>query len=483
MSQVKEEFKYDWKGKWIVLLNMSFLQTNIMLQLDLARFNRVVGKRMILLYDMKPNSKCRKVPINQVDMINQYNCKLSNKTDIIKRKLTINNGSLRPFSNRRVQGFKITHKSKISLDGKLNGKNKIQPSQLAQEHLAKMIKHKNSKMARTYPKKYFSRIQYLKPLKAVSTSTYDNQITVMILKSRTNSEDFISSASAIDTNFLNFLNEEELIMSNIKETDKPFISYIDPLASSETLIEILSNYSTNKPPVHFRGLLNESFLKRICSSYDLSALIGIYNSLKKKELSDLFLSLINFLGIALTIDCNSLLEFLSLIIETVKDADLIYSLFNAQQTWEMLISSKYGKCLVEYFMKEHYTDNPSKHSILFSLIDQNFLEYSLQNYTTFVVQVYVSYYAQESAFKRIIKNFDQLCLCRNGVFVIMAGLKGYKNMKLQLLLDKIINNSEYLCNEKYASTMIEYVFKTFGSKVSQSFIDNKLTFLYGKQIS
>ena len=163
--------------------------------------------------------------------------------------------------------------------------------------------------------------------------------------------------------------------------------------------------------------------------------------------------------------------------------DLIYSHYNSINIWSLLVSNKYGKNIVEFFLKDYYSKEQSKHKLLFDYLDYNFIEFSKANYTTFVIQTYVQYNSTKSALKKIFDNIEILSSCRNGIFVIIAGIKGYKNEDLYLLINKIMSYSEFLCNDVYASTLMEFIFKTHTNYSCELFIKTKLNFLLGKTIT
>jgi hypothetical protein len=74
----------------------------------------------------------------------------------------------------------------------------------------------------------------------------------------------------------------------------------------------------------------------------------------------------------------------------------------------------------------------------------------------------------------------ELTACRNGIFVVISGLKAYKGVELFKLLDRIMEISEVLCKNTYASTLMEYVFSNYTAYAATIFINQKLGYLLGK---
>lgn len=245
-------------------------------------------------------------------------------------------------------------------------------------------------------------------------------------------------------------------------------------------VNIYENSTLNKKTdimVKFKGSLASLLL----SQEGTSLFMEFYTLQKNDNIGNSKISYfaeLDFITLALSESTQNISEILRIISQT--DQTLVYRILNNEQTWETLISSKNGKNLVECIMISFFKGNPSCHSKLFSVIHSNFLNYSKSNYTTFIIQKYISHFKTGEAFDLILSSFDELINSRNGIFVLISGLKAYKNDRLSCLLDKIMAKVEILSKGIYTSTMIEFVFRTF-PQFCIDFTNNKLVYLIGKQ--
>lgn len=195
-----------------------------------------------------------------------------------------------------------------------------------------------------------------------------------------------------------------------------------------------------------------------------------------------FVSQFDFKSFALTSSYQSIIDIIKFMTETDnKLYDIIYEMLNSESTWMCLIPNKYGKNLVEGILTNFYRNEIYKHSILFQVIHSNFTQYSKSNYTTFVVQKYISNYQTRQALALVEKCFDDLLSNRNGIFVIISSLKSFKIEKVSRLLSKIFGHVEHLCKGIYTSTMMEFVFKTF-PQFGVDFVNLKIDLTLGKII-
>lgn len=164
----------------------------------------------------------------------------------------------------------------------------------------------------------------------------------------------------------------------------------------------------------------------------------------------------------------------------IQDNEVIYSVYNKEVVWMNLIPHRYGKNTVEFFLSCFFINAREKHQLLFEVLLNKFIEYSMMNYSTFVIQKFVQIYKTKECFFKIIENINKLTSNRNGIFVIISGLKSYKGDDLNKLLDKIMHVSEFLCKNMYASTLMEYVFNNHTAYSAKIFINEKLNYLLGK---
>lgn len=505
MSFAKREYMYVVKGDYEIPLVVDAKQSDSMLNCDLARFNKVLSKRMTLSgkgrkvsrFESFFNSKKQKISTTQRLIRGlRHNAKMNTKKEYAKKKISFTGSTNNIQENFGINNIilKIKSKSAINLDSRLRFMDSSSDvSEACNEDNSNMkkvseftiIDEENSDCSKNEPRKrvkaksrlIINRVNHrFKTLKnnQHNLNAY-NHPGKSILSKRMIETDVklfnYSSDEDIDED-----EEENMITENeINELG------LDLFKSKDGLYKILlACESSDSLGIKSQKILKQKFISVISTSEGIATFKGRYFELKRDGKLKEFFKYVNMIEISLTADCSNLVEMIISITSESEDADFIYSLFDSASAWAQLITSKEGKNIVEFFMKEFYHEDPLKHSVLFSVIDQNFVEFAQSNYTTFVVQAYISYFARDPPFKKIIKNFEQLSLTRNGVFVVIAGLKGYKQYKLKQLIDKIINNSEYLCTSKYASTMMEYVFKNFGTQTCESFIQKKLSFLYGK---
>lgn len=474
------------KGEYKIPVCSPFRQSDSMLNCDLLRLNKIIGKRMTL------SNKARKIsrfesyfktftePFTTttekvVKGLKEHKRKLYTRNEVLKGKLSFNISSCSIQENFGINRMilKIKSKSAHNLESRslqvnndfkadnLSEHSNKQSSLLEIVEEGKLLKKREHTARRIKAK---SKVCSRKNNKLKSIKLYGSKLM-----------EVRESIPESDIKLINYSSDEDEVDNTFRyETE---LEALNPFDSKDSLVSALTG--TNS--VISLSTINKYFVRMLSTSQGIDKLTSLYAGLKTEDLSLIFLKQLNLYEVALTLDCNFLIEFISRISSSHSESEYIYSLFNCSLMWDVLIASKYGKNLIEYFLKDHFYDkNPERHSILLNLIEQNFLKFSLENYSTFAVQVYISRFSSPSTYKKIMKHFDQLCLNRNGVFVIISALKTYKNPQLQWLLNKIICKSELLCKEKYASTLIEFVFKTYGSEVCQSFIYKKLQYLYGK---
>lgn len=248
------------------------------------------------------------------------------------------------------------------------------------------------------------------------------------------------------------------------------------------LAEAINRYeqSSAKQRIETEKMLINSINNLLVTQDGTSLIKAVYPLIKKNSSTRNIITAIDFKTNALSGNYHNIIEIINLIYETdTADGDLLYQQINSEDIWEALISSKNGKNVIETLMSNFFKNNPSCHSKLFSVIHSNFLNFSKSNYTTFVVQKYISIFRSGEAFSLVQLNFDALISNRNGIFVIISALKSFKKEKLSLLLDMIMDKVEILSKGIYTSTMIEFVFKTF-PQFCVDFTNSKLAYLIGK---
>lgn len=159
---------------------------------------------------------------------------------------------------------------------------------------------------------------------------------------------------------------------------------------------------------------------------------------------------------------------------------IIFNKVKYEEIIEKMVYDKNGKNLIEYFIEDFFSEeNKSRLDPLFYLIETKLLDYSIANFATFIIQKYIRTHKTLYSYEIIKNNIISLGTNRNGVFVIVAALESYPYEKAIVLADIIISNLLIFIKEKYASTLVEFVFKKFPVTIDW-FISNKSAYILGK---
>lgn len=227
--------------------------------------------------------------------------------------------------------------------------------------------------------------------------------------------------------------------------------------------------------------LQNNFLGFLASQKTTANLIQLSKSLTKHQLIRL-LSSVDLINACMQAEYNNLIEYMRCVCSADKELqDVVLSRFDNTNIWRDLISNKYAKNVVEYFIN-HFLDNfEYKRSKLYDLIECSLIEFSKKNYATFVVQSYIMKEKSQKALQIMIENLMSIVACRNGVFVIIASLKSYSGKSLQTLINRIVNVSDILSKNAYSSTLIEYMLVNHENAASL-FIKSKSNSFLGKPL-
>ncbi len=195
------------------------------------------------------------------------------------------------------------------------------------------------------------------------------------------------------------------------------------------------------------------------------------------------LILCNNIKISTIIDFNVTDEFINFLnyINRVQEKDsFVMQLFD-YNLFTKVILDKSGKNIIIHMLDKFYSakESPQKLSNIFYYLDNNFLNFSMTNFSTYVIQHYVRHFQTQSAYDLTILNINNLINNRNGVFVIVSVLETHNSTRISETLKLILKNLEIYTNGKYSSTLMEYVFNNFQEAV-EFFILNKSKFLLGK---
>lgn len=264
-----------------------------------------------------------------------------------------------------------------------------------------------------------------------------------------------------------------------KSEEFNLINYLNTHKETKSLVKTFMISNPSKQASIIAGF-KDGFDKLLENSLGADLFIQIYTCQKKLQKSTIeLISQIDFVKPAFSVVHTTLIHILSNLNTEESEIDIVYSQFNNADCWTNMVSHKYGRNLVEYFLSNTYVNDSYKHFILFKVLEDNFVHFAQSNYSTFVIQIYVKCYHKPDSFAKIITNFNELTVTRNGIFVVISALKGYSKSQLEALIDKIILHSEKLCTNVYASTLIEFVFKNFELAISK-FLSTKLHSLFGK---
>lgn len=316
-----------------------------------------------------------------------------------------------------------------------------------------------------------------------------------------NSNSNLNNTKEIDTNHINNITETRLSFESlVKIMYNPYLqkSFLKGITkeSDETILSLIEVIRINQKQV----LLFDQSLDFLYEVYSVLLLID-------KSLTVTFLNALDYYKYACSSEGVVLLSLLHRIKEVNKDdIEYVFSLFNSRSQWETLIFNKNGKNFIEFFLKANFSkqnisevvDNIKKSNEndinddkiiwiqiikqndlerLFNFLNDSFVIYSKMNYSTFVIQVYVEYYHTNKAYHIIKSNILELSSCRNGIFVILSSIKGYKSTYLNEILYTLLSYMEILCNDIYASTLMENVIKMHSDLALEYLIKYKLDYL------
>lgn len=274
---------------------------------------------------------------------------------------------------------------------------------------------------------------------------------------------------------------------------------LNPVLQKEFLYEVQNNYMRIISLIQLIKSELEVILSYEESVLFLYNVYIIYKNTKENEKGDrnLFFDIIDIYQYACMSEGLVLLKLLFSILTSkdsknekiagIFDIEYVYSSFNSINQWNNLIFNKYGKNYIEFFLKSNlfqstHTSNQSNpsnsYNLLFSFLNNSFISFSKMNYSTFVIQIYVEHHHEVESFEIIKNNVLELSSCRNGIFVLLAGVKGYKSNQLTDLLLTILSKLDTLCNDIYASTLMEYIFKTHTNLSANYLINHKLNCLF-----
>lgn len=279
---------------------------------------------------------------------------------------------------------------------------------------------------------------------------------------------------------ISILESQLQVVLQENEEKSSFKSWIAIKSNCCYFLSNVYNFSQQTVSLLIRAVA-KCFANLIAIKESRTVLNSIFNVLNTPMLVKLIKD-INMIEVCISSNYSALIEIMDDILRlNNKEADeALLSCFNTKEKWEELAMNRQGKYIAEYLMTTYFYKEPSKLSLLFEVIEVNFLEYSKTNFTTFLVQCYIQTYKSSSIVSIILKSMISLISCRNGVFVLISALKTYKDDILYLLIDRVIELSDIFSKDAYASTVIEYLFKNHTEYSTRKFIQTKKDSFQGK---
>lgn len=228
------------------------------------------------------------------------------------------------------------------------------------------------------------------------------------------------------------------------------------------------------------NLIKQHFITLLTTTASTQFLIKFFSNLPAKLIVQL-ISDLDLVSACMQPNYQCLIELLqSLPTSNLELIEHILIKFDSVLIWKQLIVNKYGKNVVEFLIDNLLSFSVYKRKKLYELIESSLVEFSKKNYATFVVQFYLNKEKSRSALKSIIENLINITSCRNGVFVVISATKVFNGQDLTELLDKIIQVSDTLSKNAYASTLMEYVFINHTQYAAPNFIKIKSNCFLGK---
>lgn len=127
-----------------------------------------------------------------------------------------------------------------------------------------------------------------------------------------------------------------------------------------------------------------------------------------------------------------------------------------------------------YKFTKYYKYYFKKHQVIFNYIEDNFTDLSANNYSTFICQKYLIISKSNKIFNIINNNILCFLNNRNSVFVLFSVLDAFsesnQSKKLNKFFDSILKNSEIICKNANASTLMENIFQNY-PQIHNRFID------------
>lgn len=473
MSNLTQKFKkakFVLKGGFEIPMETP-KDTDSMLNCEHLQIQKLINKtltapiQLIRLHSLKLGLKCEK---STMDLINGLKMKYINKT----KNLSNNRGGLDLLFNHLSSKRSIIYCEPVKR--KYKSSNQLFKSRYGLRYPSRSSSLCKSNQKNTKKKKHIRRVR-----KCQIRNRYKLLLKKLFTILKTSNIDEGGLSQYIDEEEpepIEVINEELPLESNYSEDLSIY------LKSKEAIDSLIRFYLKAETEVQYRILkdLIKEFGTILQNANGIEVTVYLLELMHSKGID--IKELISSLKLEIYSNCSGYLRLIQLFDHFVNNQHIteeMYNQFNSKNCWIQLITSKFGRNLVEYFLNHSLLKSPTFHTTMFEVIEENFVYYARSNYSTFVVQTYIQSHHTKETYQNISLHFEELTQTKNGVFVIISALKAYQAEELEGLINKLVELSEKLCTNSFASTLMEYLFKNFSS-ARILFINTKLSHLLSK---
>lgn len=305
----------------------------------------------------------------------------------------------------------------------------------------------------------------------------------------------INSLSSKEEELINWLTQKANLILFLK-----VISNIKTMANHEDDFYLnISKCDSNKISTMIDNLASKSAIMFKKRKYD-NFVVNFYRCLYKEHQRKLPLKTDSNIDINNTdyskvllekIDISKILQLksyplITLLFKEVKDfqhQETLYSKFNDENTWLILLENPNFHPLVFFLIEVFLTQSEFKaknqSKILFEVIEKKFVEYSLGDNSTFVMQKYIELHFSKSLYKLLKRNLINLVSNKNGQCVVNTAIStlvktegNFSKLKKysEKFMIKILDLLEELSSFIYGSSVIENVFFAYKIKAIDYFL-------------
>eukprot|EP00340_Litonotus_pictus_P010321 CAMPEP_0170518290 /NCGR_PEP_ID=MMETSP0209-20121228/4016_1 /TAXON_ID=665100 ORGANISM="Litonotus pictus, Strain P1" /NCGR_SAMPLE_ID=MMETSP0209 /ASSEMBLY_ACC=CAM_ASM_000301 /LENGTH=463 /DNA_ID=CAMNT_0010803793 /DNA_START=125 /DNA_END=1513 /DNA_ORIENTATION=+ len=267
--------------------------------------------------------------------------------------------------------------------------------------------------------------------------------------------------SAITSNYVYALTQQkdsQLFLSATAIPGKDFKQVVTHLEKDQE--KVFSNFTTS-----LKQILNQEVSFNFFLSY--------YQALDSTS-SALLLSALEFDSLIKHLPSSETFLILLKELKTDDHREIIFAKLNKCSIWRTFLETNKGKNLIIFilnsFLKRQTFIEKHLGEKLFSLFYEHFVELSLNKNSTFVIQAFIEHFPSQMLFDKVLYNISNLAFNRNGVFTLICALKAFNSKNL---MERILNMTEVLYTDMYASTLIEQVFSMYECQAVEYFLKRK----------